>query len=157
MATDLSSAREYWTYCRSYDPFSEVLYKQSRLMWCEALVRTCSSSSCLKSFTTLGMSVKIRYFLGLATLAWSHYGQGSEFVLAASAVQNSATTSTVPSSYAVPGAFPTSLYSHYYNNPTATSAQPQPVISDPVTVILYCNCYVTETNSLFSMKSFHFP
>ncbi|KAH9944018.1 sphingomyelin phosphodiesterase [Epithele typhae] len=31
------------------------------------------------------------------------------------------------------GAFPTSLYSHYFNNPTATSAQPQPVISDPVT------------------------
>ncbi|KAG1794909.1 sphingomyelin phosphodiesterase [Suillus plorans] len=77
-------------------------------MWCEVLVR-------------------------LATLAWSHYGQGSEFVLAASSVQNSATTSTVPSSYVVPGAFPTSLYSHYYNNPTATSAQPQPVISDPVT------------------------
>ncbi|KAG1867973.1 hypothetical protein C8R48DRAFT_793164, partial [Suillus tomentosus] len=48
-------------------------------------------------------------------------------------VQNSATTSTVPSSYAVPGAFPTSLYPNYYNNPTATSAQPQPVISDPVT------------------------
>ncbi|KIJ65063.1 hypothetical protein HYDPIDRAFT_27793 [Hydnomerulius pinastri MD-312] len=38
-----------------------------------------------------------------------------------------------PSAYTVPGAFPTSLYSQYYNNPTATSAQPQPVISDPVT------------------------
>ncbi|KAI0273987.1 Metallo-dependent phosphatase [Russula aff. rugulosa BPL654] len=37
-----------------------------------------------------------------------------------------------PSSYAPPGAFPTSLYQSYYNNPTATSAQPQPVISDPV-------------------------
>ena len=36
--------------------------------------------------------------------------------------------------YTVPGAFPTSLYSLYYNNPTATSEQPQPVISDPVTV-----------------------
>jgi sphingomyelin phosphodiesterase len=77
------------------------------------------------------MSVKIRYFLGLATLAWSHYLQESEFVLAAT---DSTSTSTLPSSYAVAGAFPTSLYSHYYNNPTATSAQPQPVISDPVTV-----------------------
>lgn len=37
-----------------------------------------------------------------------------------------------PSTYIVPGAFPTSLYSKYYNNPTATAAQPQPVISDPV-------------------------
>ncbi|KAI9570367.1 Metallo-dependent phosphatase [Boletus coccyginus] len=35
--------------------------------------------------------------------------------------------------YTVSGAFPTSLYSKYYNNPTATSEQPQPVISDPVT------------------------
>ncbi|KAI0273983.1 Metallo-dependent phosphatase-like protein [Russula aff. rugulosa BPL654] len=31
-----------------------------------------------------------------------------------------------PSSYAPPGAFPTSLYQSYYNNPTATSAQPSP-------------------------------
>ncbi|KIK44535.1 hypothetical protein CY34DRAFT_11021 [Suillus luteus UH-Slu-Lm8-n1] len=73
------------------------------------------------------MSLKLRCFLGLATLAWS---QDFEFALAAA---DSTLTSTVPSSYAVPGAFPTSLYSHYYNNPTATSAQPQPVISDPVT------------------------
>lgn len=35
--------------------------------------------------------------------------------------------------FTVPGPFPTSLYSLYYNNPTATTAQPQPVISDPVT------------------------
>ena len=39
-----------------------------------------------------------------------------------------------PSSFAVPGIFPTSVYKHYFNNPTATSAQPQPVITDPVTV-----------------------
>ncbi|KAG2363419.1 sphingomyelin phosphodiesterase [Suillus spraguei] len=76
------------------------------------------------------MSLKIRYFLALATLAWSHYLQDSKFVLAVAA---NSTTSALPSSYAVPGAFPTSLYSQYYNNPTATSAQPQPVISDPVT------------------------
>lgn len=31
-----------------------------------------------------------------------------------------------PSTYTAPGAFPTSVYSEYYNNPTATSAQVQP-------------------------------
>ncbi|KAG0703316.1 sphingomyelin phosphodiesterase [Suillus ampliporus] len=35
--------------------------------------------------------------------------------------------------YTVPGAFPTSVYGTYWNDPTATSAQPQPVITDPVT------------------------
>ena len=44
-----------------------------------------------------------------------------------------------PSSYAPPGVFPTSLYNSYYNNPTATSAQPQPVISDPVLVRICAN------------------
>jgi len=42
-----------------------------------------------------------------------------------------------PSTYAAPGAFPTSLYSSYYNNPTATASQVQPVISDPVTHVIY--------------------
>ncbi|RDX52009.1 sphingomyelin phosphodiesterase [Lentinus brumalis] len=42
-----------------------------------------------------------------------------------------------PSAFTAPGAFPTSLYRHYYNSPTATSAQPQPVISDPVTHEIY--------------------
>ncbi|KZT07673.1 Metallo-dependent phosphatase [Laetiporus sulphureus 93-53] len=42
-----------------------------------------------------------------------------------------------PSAYTVPGAFPTSLYASYYNDPTATSAEPQPVVSDPVTHKVY--------------------
>ncbi|KAI0756580.1 sphingomyelin phosphodiesterase [Daedaleopsis nitida] len=42
-----------------------------------------------------------------------------------------------PSVFTAPGAFPTSLYRHYYNSPTATSAQPQPVISDPVKHTVY--------------------
>ncbi|KAG9312426.1 Metallo-dependent phosphatase-like protein [Chiua virens] len=53
-----------------------------------------------------------------------------------SAVVIASTITLVPaqeSAYTVSGAFPTSLYPHYYNNPTATSDQPQPVISDPVT------------------------
>ncbi|KAI9511897.1 Metallo-dependent phosphatase [Russula earlei] len=42
-----------------------------------------------------------------------------------------------PPSYTLPGAFPTSLYSSYYNDPTATSAQPQPVVSDRVLHKIY--------------------
>ena len=57
--------------------------------------------------------------------------------LAASATQAQAQAATLtygPSSFAPPGLFPTSLYQSYYNNPTATAAQPQPVVSDPVLV-----------------------
>lgn len=54
---------------------------------------------------------------------------------AAAALQASAASlSYGPSSYAPPGAFPTQWYDSYYNDPTATTAQPQPVISDPVLV-----------------------
>jgi sphingomyelin phosphodiesterase len=51
-------------------------------------------------------------------------------VSSASLVSGNIGTST----FTVPGAFPTSLFSQYYNSPTATSAQAQPVISDPVLV-----------------------
>ena len=50
------------------------------------------------------------------------------------AAKSASSESLGPSAFTAPGAFPTSLYKHYYNSPTATSAQPQPVISDPVTV-----------------------
>ncbi|KAF4604855.1 hypothetical protein EYR40_003637 [Pleurotus pulmonarius] len=42
-----------------------------------------------------------------------------------------------PSTLTAPGPFPTSLFSKYYNSPTVTSAQVQPVISDPVTHEIY--------------------
>jgi hypothetical protein len=42
-----------------------------------------------------------------------------------------------PSNYTVPGAFPTSVFSKYYNEPTATASQVQPVVSDPVTVCTF--------------------
>lgn len=45
------------------------------------------------------------------------------------------------SAYTASGAFPTSLYASYYNDPTATTAEPQPVISDPVTVSGYLAIY----------------
>ncbi|KZT73118.1 Metallo-dependent phosphatase [Daedalea quercina L-15889] len=41
------------------------------------------------------------------------------------------------SAYTAAGAFPTSLYASYYNDPTATTAEPQPVVSDPVTHEIY--------------------
>lgn len=43
-----------------------------------------------------------------------------------------------PAVFTAPGAFPTSLYRFYYNDPTATTAQPQPIITDPVTVRSLC-------------------
>ncbi|KAI0330007.1 sphingomyelin phosphodiesterase [Cubamyces sp. BRFM 1775] len=42
-----------------------------------------------------------------------------------------------PPVFTVSGAFPTSIYTQYYNDPTATSAQPQPVITDPITRKVY--------------------
>lgn len=39
-----------------------------------------------------------------------------------------------PTAFTAPGSFPTSVYKHYYNNPTQTSEQVQPVITDPVLV-----------------------
>lgn len=50
------------------------------------------------------------------------------------------TLSFGPSTFTAPGAFPTSAYSHYFNSPTATSAQVQPVISDPVLVRCFVVC-----------------
>ncbi|KAF8132234.1 Metallo-dependent phosphatase-like protein [Mycena galopus ATCC 62051] len=42
-----------------------------------------------------------------------------------------------PSAFTAPGAFPTSIFSSYYNDPTQTVSQVQPVISDPVTNVVY--------------------
>ncbi|KIJ63471.1 hypothetical protein HYDPIDRAFT_175880 [Hydnomerulius pinastri MD-312] len=46
-------------------------------------------------------------------------------------------TDDVVSAFTAPGEFPTSVYESYWNNPTATAAQPQPVISDPVTSSIF--------------------
>ncbi|KAI0066506.1 Metallo-dependent phosphatase [Artomyces pyxidatus] len=57
--------------------------------------------------------------------------------VAVTAASAASSLSFGPSTFTAPGAFPTSLYKSYYNDPTATSAQPQPVISDPVTHEIY--------------------
>ncbi|KAF9222287.1 sphingomyelin phosphodiesterase [Gyrodon lividus] len=60
------------------------------------------------------------------------------FVLLALATLKGATaTDDIVSAYTAPGEFPTSVYKSYWNNPTATAAQPQPVISDPVTSSIF--------------------
>lgn len=60
---------------------------------------------------------------GMAVLTFLY----SAFVMGVFAVED------IRSAYTAPGTFPTSVYQSYWNDPTATSAQPQPVISDPVT------------------------
>lgn len=42
-----------------------------------------------------------------------------------------------PSTHTAPGLFPASVFRHYYNNPTATIAQPQPVVTDPILVRVF--------------------
>ena len=39
-----------------------------------------------------------------------------------------------PEAFTAAGAFPTSVYGTYYNDPTQTASQVQPKISDPITV-----------------------
>jgi hypothetical protein len=46
------------------------------------------------------------------------------------------------STYTVPGALPTSFWTKYYNNPTQTYSQAQPVVSDPVTVSNPVHCII---------------
>ena len=54
--------------------------------------------------------------------------------LVTSADAGNATVALGPSAFTVPGGFPTSAFRNYYNSPTATVSQVQPVISDPVNV-----------------------
>lgn len=55
-------------------------------------------------------------------------------VLASSSLAFGQNVALGPSEFAAPGKFPTSIYGDYYNNPTETSAQVQPIITDLVTV-----------------------
>ncbi|KAJ7146299.1 Metallo-dependent phosphatase-like protein [Mycena epipterygia] len=43
-----------------------------------------------------------------------------------------ASAAGTPSAFTAPGKFPTSVFTKYYNNPTQTASQVQPVIKDPV-------------------------
>ncbi|KAG7099737.1 hypothetical protein E1B28_001552 [Marasmius oreades] len=81
-------------------------------------------------------NVAMKFMKRLAVLAVVLAGLGATVVAqstSASAVQDNPDVKIQPSTFTVPGAFPTSVYAKYYNNPTATDAQVQPVISDPIT------------------------
>lgn len=78
-------------------------------------------------------------------------------VLTASLASGAATTAGPlalgPSAFAVPGVFPKSVYPAYFNDPTATSAQPQPVISDPVLVRLDIKFLASDREKLTPIYS----
>ncbi|KAN0081691.1 hypothetical protein V8E55_009315 [Tylopilus felleus] len=66
-----------------------------------------------------------------------HHHADLSGILRASGIGDVTATDAILSTYTAPGEFPTSIYASYWNNPTATSAQPQPVISDPVTSTIF--------------------
>jgi hypothetical protein len=70
---------------------------------------------------------------GLAAAA-AAASSGSTTATPTASGSGSAASNLGPPEFVAPGVFPTSLYKSYYNIPTATAEQPQPVISDPVTV-----------------------
>ncbi|KAF7347369.1 SER THR protein phosphatase family protein [Mycena venus] len=53
-------------------------------------------------------------------------------VLAAAGTKSTTGTQVAPSVFTAPGKFPTSMFTKYYNNPTQTASQVQPIIKDPV-------------------------
>ncbi|KAF9062914.1 sphingomyelin phosphodiesterase [Rhodocollybia butyracea] len=61
----------------------------------------------------------------------------SAFVLPSLTVAAASASGFPTTVFTADGKFPTSIFSKYYNDPTATSAQPQPIISDPVTHEIY--------------------
>ncbi|KAF9236005.1 sphingomyelin phosphodiesterase [Melanogaster broomeanus] len=77
------------------------------------------------------------------------HGRLSTFlVLACFQAAFSVATDGIPSEYTAPGTFPTSVYDTYWNDPTATSAQPQPVITDPVTDVIFPETLTDPVNFL---------
>lgn len=118
-----STTRTSGRHCRGYKV--EVRSLRTRLRSCplfeQHLLFLTVETNEMGRFITSGMQV-------LAVTLQS--------VVALTSAQNSIVTSQGlgPATFTAPGAFPTTLYSSYYNAPTATDAVPQPVISDPVLV-----------------------
>ncbi|KAF8836600.1 sphingomyelin phosphodiesterase [Paxillus ammoniavirescens] len=67
-------------------------------------------------------------------------------LLALATLKGTTATDAIVSAYTAPGEFPTSVYESYWNDPTATAAQPQPVISDPVTNSIFPANLTDPTN-----------
>lgn len=49
--------------------------------------------------------------------------------------QSAFTAPGTPSAFTAPGAFPTSMFTKYYNDPKQTASQVQPIIKDPVETV----------------------
>ncbi|KAF8204403.1 Metallo-dependent phosphatase [Mycena galopus ATCC 62051] len=56
----------------------------------------------------------------------------SLLVAAVLAAAGTSSAQSAPSAFTAPGAFPTSMFTKYYNDPKQTASQVQPVIKDPV-------------------------
>ncbi|KAJ7665113.1 sphingomyelin phosphodiesterase [Mycena polygramma] len=56
--------------------------------------------------------------------------------------------SGAPSAFTAPGAFPTSMFTNYYNNPKQTASQVQPIIKDPVETGLTYKLSLTNPDTI---------
>lgn len=89
----------------------------------------------MMSLTRLAVALAPLLVLLKVPVAASEVSTATSSVLPSGSEANSSETVVAwPSAFTAPGVFPTTLYSSYYNDPTQTSAQVQPVISDPVLV-----------------------
>lgn len=107
---------------------------------------TCDSSMYFTAFKYTGFS-RARELINLLTHRMELINTTLKFlsllsivcfadIVLASGRHSAASIELGPSTFTAPGSFPTSLFERYYNNPTATSEQPQPVITDPISVSL---------------------
>ncbi|KAJ7157142.1 Metallo-dependent phosphatase-like protein [Mycena filopes] len=60
---------------------------------------------------------------------WSTMARGMSLC---ALLSSSLAATSAPSAFTAPGAFPTSLFTKYYNDPKQTASQVQPIIADPV-------------------------
>ncbi|KAJ6486083.1 sphingomyelin phosphodiesterase [Mycena vitilis] len=56
--------------------------------------------------------------------------------------------SGAPSAFTAPGAFPTSMFTKYYNDPKQTASQVQPIIKDPVETSLTYKLSLTDPDTI---------
>jgi len=68
-------------------------------------------------------------------------------------------TANTPLTFTAAGAFPTTAFTRYFNSPTQTSEQVQPVVSDPVEVRVDSLrlCYILLRLKICSTKSIQLP
>jgi hypothetical protein len=95
------------------------------------------------SATTMA-SLAARYTAVVFSLLAATTHTDAAVTSAATSAASGAKALVTPSTYTVPGAFPTSVYSKYYAEPTATASQVQPIIKDPISVSTFLCCMYGE-------------